>query len=199
MKGYHSCPFGCQVGSQFHHDPRFRKPPFSSRTVGFPESGWRPWPFPGRPSQYHRGLSAGSHTPLKASVYLPARHSLDHAASTRRCVLPRFLLMPAMCREPLCPFGVLLRQMWSLFPHRKTFLFLHRSYGLMRQTKILPSPSASASVNGSLQVATRPCWKLALPDVISANPSPRVWTPTPAAPVVRLPVSSHRTTAFPAV
>jgi hypothetical protein len=22
---------------------RFRRPPVSSRTVGFPESGWRPW------------------------------------------------------------------------------------------------------------------------------------------------------------
>ena len=44
---------------------------------------------------------------------------------------------------------------------------------------------------------TNPCWKLVLPDVISVNPSPRVWTPTPAASVVRLPVSSHRTSAFP--
>ena len=25
-----------------YHNPRFNKPPFSSRTVGFPESGWRP-------------------------------------------------------------------------------------------------------------------------------------------------------------
>jgi hypothetical protein len=158
---------------------RFLKPPFSSRTVGFPESGWRPWPFPGRPSQYHRGLSAGSHTPLKASVCLPARHALDHTASIRHCVLPRLLFMPAMCREPLCSFGVLLRQMWSLSPHRKTFLFLHRSYGLMRQTKILRSPSASASVNRSLQVATRPCWILALPDVISVNPSQRARPLTP--------------------
>ena len=35
------------------HGSRFRKPPVSSRTVGFPESGWRPWPVlsPSRPSQ----------------------------------------------------------------------------------------------------------------------------------------------------
>ena len=31
----------------------------------------------------------------------------------------------------------------------------------------------------------------------SANLSPRAWTSTPAAPVVHLPVSSHKTSAFP--
>jgi hypothetical protein len=38
---------------------------------------------------------------------------------------------------------------------------------------------------------------LALPDVSSANLSLRAWTPTPAARVVHLPVSSPTTTAFP--
>ena len=38
---------------------------------------------------------------------------------------------------------------------------------------------------------------LALPDLISANPSQRAWTPTPAAPVVLTPVSSLRASAFP--
>ena len=27
------------MGSEFHHGPRFLKPPLRSRTVGFPESG----------------------------------------------------------------------------------------------------------------------------------------------------------------
>jgi hypothetical protein len=36
----HRFPHGPQSGSP---DSRFRKPPVSSRTVGFPESGWRPW------------------------------------------------------------------------------------------------------------------------------------------------------------
>jgi hypothetical protein len=31
----------------------------------------------------------------------------------------------------------------------------------------------------SSQVVANPCWKLALPDVISAYPSPRVWNPYP--------------------
>ena len=42
-----------------------------------------------------------------------------------------------------------------------------------------------------------PCWAQALPVVISANPSLRVWTSTPAAPRVHVPVTSPRTLAFP--
>ena len=51
--------------------------------------------------------------------------------------------------------------------------------------------------NRSLQVVVTPCCPLALPDVISANLSLRARTPTPAALVVRTPVSSHKTSAFP--
>ena len=82
---------------------------------------------------------------------------------------------------------------------RGTLLPLHRSYGLMRQTCCPPSSFGIASHGGSLQVAVSPCWAQALPDVISANPSPRVWTPTPAAPRVHAPVTSPRTLAFPAL
>jgi hypothetical protein len=34
----------------------------------------------------------------------------------------------------------------------------------------------------SLQVAASPCWKMVLPDVISASLSPGAWTPTPVGP-----------------
>ena len=57
--------------------------------------------------------------------------------------------------------------------------------------------SVVPSYRESLQVAVSPCWEEDLPNVISANLSLRAWTPTPVAPVVHLPVSSHRTTAFP--
>ncbi len=63
-----------------------------------------------------------------------------------------------------------------------------------------PKPSSclgNPSHTRSLQVAVSLCWESGLPGVISANLSSRAWTPTPAAPVVHLPVSSHRTTAFP--
>ena len=54
-------------------------------------------------------------------------------------------------------------------------------------------------VTGLCRLLPAPCWDKALPDVISANLSPRAWTSTPAALVVHIPVSSHKTTAFPAL
>jgi hypothetical protein len=53
------------------------------------------------------------------------------------------------------------------------------------------------SIRGSRQVAASLCCDVVLPDVISAHLSPRAWTPTPAARVVHMPVSSHTTSAFP--
>ena len=73
----------------------------------------------------------------------------------------------------------------------------HRSYGLMRQSSTLPLPMVSPLVNGSMPVAVSPGWEEDLPDVISASLSLRAWTPTPAARMVHVPVSSHTTAAFP--
>ena len=56
-----------------------------------------------------------------------------------------------------------------------------------------------ALVDGSLPVVSSPGWVRDLPDVISADLSLRARTPTPAAPAVHSPVSSHRTSAFPAL
>ena len=58
-------------------------------------------------------------------------------------------------------------------------------------------PLADRSTVQSWQVAASPCWNQVLPDVISAHPSSRAWTPTPAARGVHLPVSSSTTSAFP--
>jgi len=44
---------------------RFRRPPVSSRTVGFPESGWRPGLSPLGLPALRRNSSAGSHTPRR--------------------------------------------------------------------------------------------------------------------------------------
>src|SRR5260370_7160549 len=52
----------------------------------------------------------------------------------------------------------------------------------MRRSHSLSSPSALASFEESLQVATSPCCWRNLPDVISANPSLRAWAPVTAAP-----------------
>ena len=60
-----------------------------------------------------------------------------------------------------------------------------------------PSASVVSSDSGSVQVAVSPCWEEDLPDVVSAHPSLRAWTPTPAALEVHVPVSSPKTSAFP--
>ena len=60
-----------------------------------------------------------------------------------------------------------------------------------------PAASVVSSDSGSVQVAVSPCWEEDLPDVFSAHLSLRAWTPTPAARVVPVPVSSHTTAAFP--
>ena len=60
-----------------------------------------------------------------------------------------------------------------------------------------PAASVVPSNNGSVQVAVSPCWEEDLPDVLSAHPSLRAWTSTPAAPEGHLPVSSLKTAAFP--
>src|SRR5262249_12167379 len=74
---------------------------------------------------------------------------------------------------------------------------LHRSYGLMRPSSPPLRASVLPSDTKSLQVAVSPCWEEDLPDVVSAHPSLRAWTSTPAAPQVLMPVSSLRTSAFP--
>jgi hypothetical protein len=103
----------------------------------------------------------------------------------------------AKCPEPLCCMAVLPPCRRRPASPRRTLLPLHRSYGLMRQTCCPPCGFGIASHTGSLQVAVSPCWAQALPVVISANPSLRVWTSTPAAPRVHVPVTSPRSLAFP--
>jgi len=68
-----------------------------------------------------------------------------------------------MCREPLCPFGVLPRQVQRYPPHRKALPLPHSSYGLMRQTKTLPHPSALASSVGLCRLLPVPAGRWPFP------------------------------------
>ena len=101
------------------------------------------------------------------------------------------------CPEPLCTSKALPRSSWSQGPRQQELPCLLRSYGLMRQSSTLLAASVIPSDSGSMQVAVSPCWEEDLPDVVSAHPSLRAWTPTPAALEVRMPVSSPKTAAFP--
>jgi len=101
--------------------------------------------------------------------------------------------------EPLRLGSVLPPRGRHLPPSRRALPLRLRSYRLMRQTCCPPAGFGIASRGRSLQLAVSHCWAQALPDVISANPSPRVWTPTPAAPWVHAPVASPQALAFPAL
>ena len=73
---------------------------------------------------------------------------------------------------------------------------LLRTHAPIRNT---PYASVLPLCARSLLVAVSPSCESDLPDVISANLSPHVWTPTPAASRVLLPVSSPRALAFAAL
>jgi hypothetical protein len=103
----------------------------------------------------------------------------------------------AKCPESLCMIEVLPRSSWS---RGTTSAGVTPPSSLLRtHAPVLNPPRASVrpSDTRSVQVAVSPCWEEDLPDVISAHPSLRAWTPTPAALEVRLPVSSPKTSAFP--
>jgi hypothetical protein len=91
VEGFRSARFACAAVPP-HFRSRFREPPFSSRTVGFPESGWRPRLSPvGLPScvlhassKFKRWLA---YTPTMLVCRL-ARHpwSMPHSSGTvSRC------------------------------------------------------------------------------------------------------------------
>jgi len=103
----------------------------------------------------------------------------------------------AKCPEPLCMIEVFSRSSWSRWP---TSAGVPLPASLLRaHASVLNPPLAYGFPldNRSTQVAVSPCWVEDLPDVLSAHPSLRAWTPTPAALEVRVPVSSPKTSAFP--
>jgi hypothetical protein len=102
----------------------------------------------------------------------------------------------AMYREPLCRRRVLPSSEWCPAPPQRALPLLRCSYGLMRPTTLLARLSASL-YRAALQVAASPCWKMVVPDVISACLSLDAWTLTPAACWVPLPITSPPPSAFP--
>lgn len=101
--------------------------------------------------------------------------------------------------EPLRLGSVLPPRGRHLPPSRRALPLRLRSYRLMRQTCCPPAGFGIASRGRSLQLAVSHCWAQALPDVISANPSPRVWPLLRLPPWVLAPVASPQALAFPAL
>jgi hypothetical protein len=134
--------------------------------------------------------------PLRVWLYLwlGAQGSChrEPGSVSRRCVLWDARDVP---RAPLPAMGVTHHRVVPAPPQRALPLF-HRSYGLMRPTKLLARLS-DALCRPSLQGVASPCWRMVVPDVISACLSLDAWTPTPAASWVLLPIASPPPSAFP--
>src|SRR6266496_4293125 len=95
----------------------------------------------------------------------------------------------AKCPESLCPeHHVRGSGAASRPPPRRALPLRRRSYGLMRQTKSLPSPSARPLVSGPPRVAVSPRWEMVLPNVIP-QVFPHVLGPLPRCPWGLLPVT----------
>ena len=184
--------FACGAGSKFTHSSRFQRPPYDPVRSDFPSTvltlAFPPKAFPTQ-VRLKRWLAYT----LPVSVYLrvrpsrmaPPTHVVDHPGT-------------AKCPELLCLSQALLASGWCHAPPRRALPLLPRSYELMRQTKFLRQNFVFHTyIQRSLQVAASPCWKVVLPDVISANLSQDAWALIPAGRRVHLPVSSPTSSAFP--
>jgi hypothetical protein len=143
----------------------------------------KPWHFLCGSSQSWCGLSNWSACTPPTLVYPQPRSTANVRLDTGAESGDRAANGTAKCPEPLCPAPVLPGMGRHELSPGRTLLLRHSSYGLMRQSRQLSSPSALASFEESVQVATSPCCQLDLLDVIL-----RIfpWLPGP------LPRRSHR-------
>ena len=143
----------------------FPRAPLQSRKVGFPDSGFGlGFPREVFPRQVRIKRSLAMHPNL---VRFTSRLVLKFMAPPT-CVVDHG--RTAKCPELLCLTRALLVSGGVQAPPRRALPLLHRSYELMRQTSSLLRHSCIHTyLPRSLQVAANPCWKLVLPDVISAS------------------------------
>ena len=104
------------------------------------------WPRPWRiskqePSRETRDLNTGLPTPQRVPVYSCSCHGSMSTACIQPCVWVPSRSMAAECPEPLCQVQVLPAPGCLHETPRRALPLLHRSYGLMRQTNLLPSYS----------------------------------------------------------
>ena len=160
-----------EVGSSFHHGPRFRRPPCDPGPWDFP-SPVLPLASRRSPSHTTRSFSADSHTPLRSMVCFHGRSMVrrpDMSGSSWSCQVPRVPWhehgVPSLIvvSWPTSAGATLLS---SLLRTPAPILHPLRASGLPSDTQSLP-------------VAVSPCWEEDLPDVLSAHLSLRAWTSTP--------------------
>ena len=136
----------------------------------------------------------------------PSRHGFTIAsldASLRTKATPALCL--GLCPRPpgaQSPFAWLRRYPhpgWCHPPPQRALPLRHRSYGLMRRTKILLPTRLSARTPGLCRLLPVPAGRWPFPMFISASPPSDAWTRTPVGLLVRVPVASQDGGSLPAV
>ena len=162
----------------------FPQAPLRSRKAGFPRSGsdlgFPSWAFP----ESRRGSSTDIRTPHP-------RWFTHDLVPTSKTGLSRLRVRGPpwdrqVPRAPSLHAGVTVMQKTSCVSSQN----ITSTSSLLRAhapNRCPPVASGIASCGRSLQVAVSPCCAPVLPDAISADPSVRVWTPTPVAPRVHFP------------
>lgn len=160
------CPLRCRRVDPGRAPHTFPWAPLSSRTVGFPESGWQQWLSPAIFPCIPR-LKCSPTCASGLHGYTLGSTPWTHAGALGLC--PAGLVLPG---PPLTE---------SLFAHRKpSFLWggLHLRLGGRYPAVIAPTgscarPNAShdlrfvASAVSLCRLLRSPCWQMVLPDVIS--------------------------------
>ena len=185
-----------RAGFTVPHGPRFPGPPLSSRTVGFPESGWRAWDDPSALPWTCGGLSTGLHAPLTARFDRELEGSAKGHSS--RVLGPKECspLPPPCPRAPLPAGGVTSGWVTSRPPGRALPL-RRRSDELMRRTKTLSQTSVVPTSASLRRLLPAPAGRWSFP-TLSPRIFPQVSGPLPRwFSLVHVPVTSQRDIGLP--
>ena len=169
----------------------FPQAPLSSRTVGFPESGWQQQLSPEDLPRHPEAQALARVRPWDAWLYLQldtdrVLHRKPGSVSSR-CLFA----VSATYREPLRPPQALPATGWRPAPPRRALPPLHRSYWLMRPTKLLSLTSALAYTASPCRLPRAPAGGWWFP-TLSPQSVRRCLDPYPvAARPVHLPASSR--------
>jgi hypothetical protein len=188
-------PFGLCRGFLIPPWLTFPQAPLSSRTVGFPESGWQQQLSPeDLPRQSEAQALARIH-PWAAWLCLQLDTRGGWHRSLDLCPDGVRNSVPATYREPLRLTRALPESGWCPAPPRRALPLLPRSYGLMRPTAPLSLSSALAYTASPCRLPRAPAGERWFP-TLSPQSVHRCLDPYPAATCpVHSPVSSREASA----
>ena len=128
--------------------------------------------------------------PNPSGLPLASLLGLQHSNPPVLSPVARQIQEAAKCPELLCRVPAFPEPGRSLRPSQKALPFLHRSYELMRQSRLLSALSLSAYTPSLCRLLSVPAGTGTFPTLSSARLSLHAWTPTPAVYKVLLTCSS---------